>query len=61
MRVQFATLGKSPEVVLNALRHVPMDELHLFTDDFEAPEVVEIEKQLFIISKRRIERGAIGL
>ncbi|MCY3410072.1 MAG: hypothetical protein INQ03_00415 [Candidatus Heimdallarchaeota archaeon] len=44
MRVQFATLGTSPEVVLNALRHVPMDELHLFTDSRESPEIVEIEK-----------------
>jgi len=44
VRIQFATLGTSPEVVLNALRHVPMDELHLFTDNLDAVEVVEIEK-----------------
>ncbi len=44
MRVQFSTLGTSPEVVLNALRHVPMDEIHLFTDRNDASEVIEIEK-----------------
>ncbi len=43
-RIQFATLGTSPEVVLNSIRHVPMDEIHLFTDDVNSAEVVKIEK-----------------
>ncbi len=44
MRVQFASLGKSPDVVLNALRHVPMDEIHLFTDSDDSPELASIKK-----------------